>query len=48
MIVSPSHGAQLTAGSHSVFGYAWGGEGTIVAVDVSLDGARRSRPRPSP
>jgi DMSO/TMAO reductase YedYZ molybdopterin-dependent catalytic subunit len=40
VIVSPAHGAQLTAGSHPVFGYAWGGEGTIVAVDVSLDGGQ--------
>ncbi len=38
VIVSPADGGQLAAGPHKVSGFAWAGEGTIVAVDVSTDG----------
>ncbi len=40
VIVTPLDGAQLNPGSQTVFGYAWAGEGTIVAVDVSTDGGQ--------
>jgi sulfite oxidase len=40
MIVSPADGGQLAAGPQSLTGFAWAGEGTIVAVDVSTDGGQ--------
>jgi hypothetical protein len=30
----------MAAGPHTLFGFAWGGEGTITAVDVSSDGGK--------
>jgi DMSO/TMAO reductase YedYZ molybdopterin-dependent catalytic subunit len=44
MIVNPLDGAQLTAGPHVLYGFAWAGEGTIVAVDVSTDGGQSWKP----
>jgi len=44
IIVTPLDGAQLAAGSQTVFGFAWAGEGTIVAVDVSGDGGQSWKP----
>jgi DMSO/TMAO reductase YedYZ molybdopterin-dependent catalytic subunit len=38
VIVSPADGGQFAAGPQKAFGFAWAGEGTIVAVDVSTDG----------
>jgi DMSO/TMAO reductase YedYZ molybdopterin-dependent catalytic subunit len=38
VIVSPADNGQLAAGPHKVYGFAWAGEATIVAVDVSTDG----------
>ncbi|MGH7264349.1 MAG: sulfite oxidase [Candidatus Rokuibacteriota bacterium] len=40
VIVGPADGAQLGAGPVTVFGFAWAGEGTVVAVDVSADGGQ--------
>ena len=40
IVVAPSDGAQLTAGPQTVTGFAWAGEGTVVAVDVSTDGGQ--------
>ena len=40
VVVAPSDGAQLAAGAHTITGFAWAGEGTIVAVDVSTDGGQ--------
>jgi DMSO/TMAO reductase YedYZ molybdopterin-dependent catalytic subunit len=44
VIVSPVDGAQLPAGAQTVSGFAWAGEGTIVAVDVSTDDGQSWRP----
>lgn len=44
VIVSPADGAPVSAGSVRVFGYAWAGEGTVVAVDVSPDGGQTWTP----
>ena len=44
MIVRPIDGSQLQSGPQSVFGFAWAGEGTIVAVDVSTDGGQSWKP----
>ena len=44
MIVRPVDGGQLQSGAQSVFGFAWAGEGTIVAVDVSTDGGQSWKP----
>jgi DMSO/TMAO reductase YedYZ molybdopterin-dependent catalytic subunit len=44
VIVSPLDRAQLTAGAQAVFGFAWAGEGAIVAVDVSSDGGQSWKP----
>jgi sulfite oxidase len=40
IIVTPLDGAQLAAGAQTSVGFAWAGEGTIVAVDVSTDGGQ--------
>jgi sulfite oxidase len=40
IIIRPLDGAQVTAGPQTLFGFAWGGEGTITAVDVSTDGGK--------
>ena len=40
IIIRPLDGAQMAAGPHTLFGFAWGGEGTITAVDVSTDGGK--------
>jgi DMSO/TMAO reductase YedYZ molybdopterin-dependent catalytic subunit len=40
MIVQPADGAQLAAGPQRITGFAWAGEGTVVAVDVSVDGGQ--------
>ena len=40
VVVAPSDGAQLTAGPQTITGFAWAGEGTVVAVDVSTDGGQ--------
>jgi DMSO/TMAO reductase YedYZ molybdopterin-dependent catalytic subunit len=44
IMVAPLDGAQLAAGAQTVTGFAWAGEGTIVAVDVSTDGGQTWRP----
>jgi len=44
VIVNPLDGAQLAGGPQTVFGFAWAGEGTIVAVDVSTDGGQSWKP----
>jgi sulfite oxidase len=44
VIVSPLDGAQLAPGPHAVSGFAWAGEGTVVAVDVSTDGGQKWTP----
>jgi DMSO/TMAO reductase YedYZ molybdopterin-dependent catalytic subunit len=44
VVVAPADGAQLPAGPQAVSGFAWAGEGTIVAVDVSTDGGQSWRP----
>ena len=40
IVVAPADGASLAAGSQTVTGFAWAGEGTVVAVDVSTDGGQ--------
>jgi DMSO/TMAO reductase YedYZ molybdopterin-dependent catalytic subunit len=40
IIVAPLDGAQLLAGAQTVAGFAWAGEGAVVAVDVSVDGGQ--------
>lgn len=40
LIIRPLDGMQVAAGPQTVFGYAWAGEGTIGAVDVSTDGGK--------
>jgi DMSO/TMAO reductase YedYZ molybdopterin-dependent catalytic subunit len=44
IVVAPADGAALVAGSQTVTGFAWAGEGTIVAVDVSTDGGQTWKP----
>jgi DMSO/TMAO reductase YedYZ molybdopterin-dependent catalytic subunit len=44
VIVSPLDQAQLPPGTHTLSGFAWAGEGTIVAVDVSTDGGQTWKP----
>jgi DMSO/TMAO reductase YedYZ molybdopterin-dependent catalytic subunit len=44
MIVAPADGAQLASGPRTVSGFAWAGEGVVVAVDVSVDGGQRWTP----
>jgi DMSO/TMAO reductase YedYZ molybdopterin-dependent catalytic subunit len=44
IIVDPTDGVQLEAGSRTISGFAWAGEGTIVAVDVSTDGGQTWKP----
>ena len=44
VIVTPGDQAQLAATTHAVSGFAWAGEGTIVAVDVSTDGGQSWQP----
>lgn len=44
VIVNPLDGGQLPPGSHTLVGFAWAGEGTIVAVDVSTDGGQSWKP----
>jgi DMSO/TMAO reductase YedYZ molybdopterin-dependent catalytic subunit len=44
IVVAPVDGASLAAGPQTVTGFAWAGEGTIVAVDVSTDGGQRWQP----
>jgi DMSO/TMAO reductase YedYZ molybdopterin-dependent catalytic subunit len=43
-VVHPADGVQLTAGTQTVHGFAWAGEGAIVAVDVSTDGGQTWMP----
>jgi sulfite dehydrogenase len=35
----PHDGARVTAGQHTLFGFAWSGYGTIARVEVSVDGS---------
>jgi sulfite oxidase len=44
IVVAPVDGASLAAGPQTVTGFAWAGEGTVVAVDVSTDGGQTWRP----
>jgi DMSO/TMAO reductase YedYZ molybdopterin-dependent catalytic subunit len=44
VIVRPPDQAQLAAGPQTLSGFAWAGEGTIVAVDVSTDGGQSWTP----
>jgi len=44
IVVAPLDGAQLAAGAQTVTGFAWAGEGSIVAVDVSTDGGQSWKP----
>ena len=44
VIVRPLDGAALTAGPQTATGFAWGGEGTIAGVDVSIDGGQTWTP----
>jgi DMSO/TMAO reductase YedYZ molybdopterin-dependent catalytic subunit len=39
-IIRPVGGTQLGVGTNRIFGMAWGGEVTVVAVEVSVDGGR--------
>ena len=48
IIVNPLDSTQLTAGPQTLFGFAWAGEGTIVAVDVSVDGGQSWKPATLP
>jgi sulfite oxidase len=38
LIASPAEGDTLAAGAHTVYGFAWSGNGQIEAVEVSTDG----------
>jgi sulfite oxidase len=38
LIASPSHGAKLKTGAHTIQGVAWAGEADITKVEVSTDG----------
>jgi DMSO/TMAO reductase YedYZ molybdopterin-dependent catalytic subunit len=40
VIASPADAAVLPGGTHSVFGFAWSGHGTIARVDISTDAGR--------
>ena len=42
--MAPADGASLAAGPQTVTGFAWAGEGTVVAVDVSTDGGQTWQP----
>ena len=44
LIVAPAEGAKQSAGSTSVWGWAWAGEGELTGVDVSSDGGRQWQP----
>jgi hypothetical protein len=44
LIVTPGDQAQLAAGTQTVAGFAWAGEGTITAVDVSTNGGQAWQP----
>ena len=44
VIVRPLDGTALTPGTQAISGFAWAGEGTIVAVDVSTDGGQTWTP----
>jgi sulfite oxidase len=44
VIVSPSDSAPAPAGPLTAWGFAWAGEGVIVAVDVSTDGGQSWAP----
>jgi DMSO/TMAO reductase YedYZ molybdopterin-dependent catalytic subunit len=44
IVVAPADGAALAPGPQTVTGFAWAGEGTIVAVDVSTDGGQTWQP----
>jgi DMSO/TMAO reductase YedYZ molybdopterin-dependent catalytic subunit len=44
LIVSPTDGAGLRAGSLRVSGFAWTGDGEIARVDVSTDGGKSWQP----
>jgi DMSO/TMAO reductase YedYZ molybdopterin-dependent catalytic subunit len=44
LIVSPGDQSQLAAGAQTVAGFAWAGEGTVVAVDVSTNGGQSWQP----
>jgi len=44
LIASPLDGATIASGPEKIFGFAWAGEGTIVAVDVSTDGGQSWKP----
>jgi hypothetical protein len=38
VIAWPAAGAELPAGGHTLFGFAWSGNGAIARVEVSTDG----------
>jgi DMSO/TMAO reductase YedYZ molybdopterin-dependent catalytic subunit len=40
LIVSPAEGSRLRAGSTTVWGWAWSGEGELTGIDVSTDGGQ--------
>jgi DMSO/TMAO reductase YedYZ molybdopterin-dependent catalytic subunit len=44
VIVGPRDGAPLPAGPATAWGFAWAGEGVVVAVDVSTDGGQSWAP----
>jgi sulfite oxidase len=44
IIVNPLDGSQLAGGAQTVSGFAWAGEGTIAAVDISTDGGQNWKP----
>jgi sulfite oxidase len=44
LVVTPADQASVGAGRITVSGFAWAGEGTIVAVDVSTDGGQSWQP----
>jgi DMSO/TMAO reductase YedYZ molybdopterin-dependent catalytic subunit len=44
IIVSPLDGARVAAGAQAASGFAWAGEGAVVAVDVSVDGGQSWAP----
>jgi sulfite oxidase len=44
LIMSPTDRSQVPAGSQTVSGYAWAGEGVVTGVDVSTDGGKAWTP----
>ncbi|MGH7332789.1 MAG: sulfite oxidase [Candidatus Rokuibacteriota bacterium] len=43
LIVSPAEGSRLRAGSTTIWGWAWSGEGELTGIDLSTDGGQTWR-----